>query len=77
MNEENLTVSWDLPSQLSGNLKKYVVQYKRACPPGKGFDWVKVSKSQTTGTFTGLFDLDTFTAVLGVIRKDYLYRNAA
>lgn len=77
MNEENLTASWDLPSQLSDNLKEYVVQYKQACPPGKGFDWVKVNKSQTTGTFTGLFDLDTFIAIPEVIRKYYLYRNAA
>ncbi len=72
MNEENLTASWDLLSQLSDNLKEYVVQYRQAgCPPGQGFDWVKVSKNQTTGTFKGLFDLDTFIAILEVIRKDY------
>lgn len=56
MNEEYLTVSWDRPSQFSDNLKEYVVQYKQAgCPPGKGFDWFKVNKTQTTGIFKGLF----------------------
>ncbi|XP_056258620.1 interleukin 12 receptor, beta 2a, like [Seriola aureovittata] len=48
MNEVNLTVSWDLPSQHTDNLKEYVVQYKQAgCPTGKGFDWIKVKKNQT------------------------------
>lgn len=56
MDEEYLTVSWDLPSQLSDNLKEYVVQYKQAgYPPGQGFDWIKVNKSQTTGIFKGHF----------------------
>ncbi|XP_054463478.1 interleukin 12 receptor, beta 2a, like isoform X2 [Anoplopoma fimbria] len=56
MNEENLTVSWDLPSQLSDNLKEYVVQYKEAGgPPGRGFDWIKVEKSQKTGIFKGRY----------------------
>lgn len=56
MTEENLTVSLDLPSQYSDNLKEYVVQYKRAgCSPGQGFDWIKVNKSQTTGFFKGHF----------------------
>uniref|UniRef100_A0A3Q0RLQ6 Fibronectin type-III domain-containing protein n=1 Tax=Amphilophus citrinellus TaxID=61819 RepID=A0A3Q0RLQ6_AMPCI len=46
MNEENLTVSWDPPSQVSDDLR-YVVQYKQAgCPPGQGFDWIRVNKSQ-------------------------------
>ncbi|XP_026181536.1 interleukin 12 receptor, beta 2a, like [Mastacembelus armatus] len=54
MNKENLTVSWDLPSHLSIN--NYVVQYKQAnCPPGQGFVWVKVNKSQTTIFFKGPF----------------------
>ncbi|XP_035471460.2 interleukin 12 receptor, beta 2a, like isoform X1 [Scophthalmus maximus] len=56
MNEENLTVSWDLPTPLSPHLKEYVVQYKQAgCPPGQGFDWVKVTKSQTSVFFKGQF----------------------
>ncbi|KAK9534959.1 hypothetical protein VZT92_007372 [Zoarces viviparus] len=56
MNEENLTVSWDPPAQLSDNLKEYVVQYKQAgCPPGQGFDWIKVNKRQTTGIFEGRY----------------------
>lgn len=58
MNEENLTVSWDLHSQLSHNLKEYVVQYKEVrCQLGQGFDWIRVDKNQTTATFKGLFDL--------------------
>ncbi|XP_041813929.1 interleukin 12 receptor, beta 2a, like [Chelmon rostratus] len=56
MNEENLTVFWDLPSRLSDNLKEYVVQYKQAgSPPGQEFDWVKVNKSNTTASFKGQF----------------------
>ncbi|XP_063759628.1 interleukin 12 receptor, beta 2a, like isoform X3 [Eleginops maclovinus] len=51
MNAENLTVSWDSSSQLSDNLKEYVVQYKQiGSPPGQGFDWVK---SQRTAFFKG------------------------
>ncbi|XP_070837676.1 interleukin 12 receptor, beta 2a, like [Chaetodon trifascialis] len=57
MTEENLTVSWNLPSQSSDNLKEYVVQYKQAASlPGRGFDWVKVNKSQTTAFFEGRFE---------------------
>ncbi|XP_049925815.1 interleukin 12 receptor, beta 2a, like [Epinephelus moara] len=56
MNEDSLTVSWGLPSQLSDNLKEYVVQYNQAgCPPGRQFDWIKVNKSQTTGIFKGQY----------------------
>ncbi|XP_070778526.1 interleukin 12 receptor, beta 2a, like [Enoplosus armatus] len=56
MNEENLTVFWDLPSRPPDNLKEYVVQYKQAgSPPGQGFDWIKVDKNQTTGIFKGQF----------------------
>ncbi|XP_034395332.1 interleukin 12 receptor, beta 2a, like isoform X2 [Cyclopterus lumpus] len=56
MNEEKLTVSWDLPSQLSDHMQEYVVQYKQAgSPPGDGFDWIKVEKSQTTGIFEGRY----------------------
>ncbi|XP_030262992.1 interleukin 12 receptor, beta 2a, like isoform X2 [Sparus aurata] len=56
MNEENLTVSWNLPSQLSDTLKEYVVQYKQAGSPlGQAFDWVKVNKSQTAAFFKGQF----------------------
>ena len=74
MDAEILTASWDLPSQLSDNLREYVVQYKQAgCLPGEGFDWVKVNKSQAMGTFKGLFDLDMFAAVREVNSKDYLY----
>ncbi|XP_074513020.1 interleukin 12 receptor, beta 2a, like isoform X2 [Sebastes fasciatus] len=57
MSEENLTVSWDLPSQPSDNLKEYVVQYKHAgSPPGRGFHWIKVNKSQTTVFFKGQYE---------------------
>lgn len=60
MNEENLKVSWNLPSQLSDTLKEYVVQYKQAGSPlGQAFDWVKVNKSQAAAFFKGLFDLIT------------------
>ncbi|KAM7372109.1 hypothetical protein PAMP_009303 [Pampus punctatissimus] len=58
MNEENLTVSWDLLSQLSGNLsyKAYVVQYKQAeSPLGHGFDWIKVKEVHKTVSFIGQF----------------------
>ncbi|XP_030590717.1 interleukin 12 receptor, beta 2a, like [Archocentrus centrarchus] len=55
MNEENLTVSWDPPSQVSDDLR-YVVQYKQAgCPPGQGFDWIRVNKSQEKAFFQGQF----------------------
>ncbi|XP_036943815.1 interleukin 12 receptor, beta 2a, like [Acanthopagrus latus] len=56
MNEENLTVSWNLPSQLSDTLRQYVVQYKQAGHP-QGFDWVKVNKSQTAAFFKGQFEI--------------------
>ncbi|XP_008284784.1 interleukin 12 receptor, beta 2a, like isoform X2 [Stegastes partitus] len=60
MNQDNLTVSWDGPAQLSDKLKEYVVQYKEAgCPPGQGFDWIKVNKSQTTAFFKGQFKKST------------------
>ncbi|XP_051244222.1 interleukin 12 receptor, beta 2a, like [Dicentrarchus labrax] len=56
INEENVTVSWDLPSISLKDLKEYVVEYKQAgCPPGQGFDWVKVNKSQRTAIFKGQF----------------------
>lgn len=55
MNQENLTVSWDTSPQLSDSLKEHVVQYKQAgSPPGQGFDWVKLSKSQKTAFFRGV-----------------------
>lgn len=64
MNEENLTVFWDLPSRLSDNLKEYVVQYKQAgSPPGQEFDWVKVNKSNTTASFKGLLDFNILIAL--------------
>ncbi|XP_029365342.1 interleukin 12 receptor, beta 2a, like isoform X2 [Echeneis naucrates] len=57
MNEANLTVSWNQPSQHTDNLKEYVVQFKQAgCPPGKGFGWVKVLKNQTTAFLKGHFE---------------------
>ncbi|KAG8007039.1 Leukemia inhibitory factor receptor, partial [Nibea albiflora] len=60
MSEENLTVSWDLPSQLSDSLKEYVVQYKQAgCSPDQTFDWMKVNKSQKTAFFKGQFKKNT------------------
>ncbi|XP_029015849.1 interleukin 12 receptor, beta 2a, like [Betta splendens] len=56
MDEENLTVSWDLTPHLSYNLSEIVVQYKQAGrPPGQGFDWIKVNKSKT-GYFKGHFN---------------------
>ncbi|XP_068193973.1 interleukin 12 receptor, beta 2a, like [Antennarius striatus] len=56
MDEENLTVSWDVPLQHSDNLQKYLVQYKQVgAPAGQTFDWVKVNKSQTTTFFKGQF----------------------
>lgn len=55
MDEENLTVSWHLTPHLSYNVSEIVVQYKQAgCPPGQGFDWIKVNKKQT-GFFKGQF----------------------
>lgn len=63
MNEENLTVSWGLPSQLSDNLKEYVVQYKQECSQDQAFDWIKVNKSQRTAFFKGLFDVDTLISM--------------
>ncbi|XP_068434780.1 interleukin 12 receptor, beta 2a, like isoform X1 [Clinocottus analis] len=62
MNEEKLTVSWDLPSPLSDRLKEYVVQYKQAgSPPGQGFDWIRVKKSATTGIFDGPYRFRRYT----------------
>ncbi|XP_061702901.1 interleukin 12 receptor, beta 2a, like isoform X2 [Syngnathoides biaculeatus] len=58
MNMENLTVSWQLPSQHPNTrpFKEYVVQYKQTGRLlGKGFDWIRVNKSCTTVTFTGHF----------------------
>nr|XP_040046419.1 interleukin 12 receptor, beta 2a, like [Gasterosteus aculeatus aculeatus] len=56
MNEENLTVSWEPPSQGSDHLKEHVVQYKEAGRlPGQGFDWIKVGKGIRTGIFEGPF----------------------
>lgn len=57
MTPENLNVSWVQPSQLLGNLKEYVVQYKQVgCPPGQVFHWVKVNKNQTRAFFKGTFE---------------------
>lgn len=56
MGEENLTVSWNLTSQLFHDLKEYVVQYKQVrCPLGQGFDWIRVDKNQRRATFKGHF----------------------
>ncbi|XP_028268760.1 interleukin 12 receptor, beta 2a, like [Parambassis ranga] len=56
MTEETLTVSWTLPQHLTDNVKEYVVQYKEVgSAPGRGFDWIKVNKSQKTGGFKGQF----------------------
>lgn len=63
MNEENLTVSWNLTTQISDNWIENVVQYKQVGTPlGQGFDWIKVKESQTKGFFKGWYDLVTFTA---------------
>ncbi|KAM8844278.1 interleukin 12 receptor, beta 2a, like isoform 1-T1 [Spinachia spinachia] len=57
MNEENLTVSWEPPSQGSDHLKEHVVQYKQAGRPlGQGFDWIKVKKGVRAGIFEGPFE---------------------
>ncbi|KAK2833571.1 hypothetical protein Q5P01_017460 [Channa striata] len=57
MYKENLTVSWNLPSQISKNLTEIMLQYKKAgCPPGQEFYWIKLDKNQTTGFFKGQFD---------------------
>ncbi|XP_018527468.1 interleukin 12 receptor, beta 2a, like [Lates calcarifer] len=56
MHEENLTVSWD-PTKHS---EEYVVQYKQVgCPPGQGFDWVKVPENKTTVFLKGQFKKHT------------------
>ncbi|XP_062264720.1 interleukin 12 receptor, beta 2a, like [Platichthys flesus] len=56
MNEENLTVAWDLPSKPLSKLKEYVVQCKQVeSRLGQGFDWVKVTNNQTTVFFKGHF----------------------
>ncbi|XP_068605903.1 interleukin 12 receptor, beta 2a, like, partial [Brachionichthys hirsutus] len=56
MDEENLTVSWDLQSERSDDLQKYVVQYKEAGrAAGQAFDWVKANKSQAATFFKGQF----------------------
>nr|XP_024656881.1 interleukin-12 receptor subunit beta-2-like [Maylandia zebra] len=55
MNKENLSVSWDPPSDVS-ELEEYVVQYKQAgSPPGREFDWIRVKKSQNGTFFKGQF----------------------
>ncbi|XP_028312123.1 interleukin-6 receptor subunit beta-like [Gouania willdenowi] len=55
MNEENLTVNLDLPSQLVDRENRFLVQYKEAeQPAGQGFDWRMVSRSKTV-RFTGWF----------------------
>lgn len=55
MNKENLSVSWDPPSDVS-ELEEYVVQYKQAgSPPGREFDWIRVKKSQNGTFFKGLY----------------------
>ncbi|XP_034046165.1 interleukin 12 receptor, beta 2a, like isoform X2 [Thalassophryne amazonica] len=56
MNEENLNVSWNPPSEPSDNLKEYVVQYKQVGqPPPQGFDWDRVKKGQTRKVLKGRF----------------------
>lgn len=64
MSVENLTVSWNLTSQLFNSLNESVVQYKQVGRPlGQGFDWIKVNKNLTTGIFKGLFAYVTLIAV--------------
>ncbi|XP_026216095.1 interleukin 12 receptor, beta 2a, like [Anabas testudineus] len=60
MSVENLTVSWNLTSQLFNSLNESVVQYKQVGRPlGQGFDWIKVNKNLTTGIFKGQFNKST------------------
>lgn len=54
MNQNNLTVSWNVSSKFPDSVKQYVVQYKE-CLPGNGSDWIKVDKNQTTAFFKGVF----------------------
>ncbi|KAM4598137.1 interleukin-12 receptor subunit beta-2-like isoform 2-T2 [Polymixia lowei] len=60
MNSETLTVSWDLPDQLTDNLTEYVVQYKCETKAGRlqtqEFDWVRINKSQISCVLTGKFE---------------------
>uniref|UniRef100_A0A3Q4GW48 Fibronectin type-III domain-containing protein n=1 Tax=Neolamprologus brichardi TaxID=32507 RepID=A0A3Q4GW48_NEOBR len=60
MNKENLSVSWNPPSDVS-ELKEYVVQYKQAgSPPGRQFDWIRVNKSQNRTFFKALLAVPSF-----------------
>ncbi|XP_034449120.1 interleukin 12 receptor, beta 2a, like isoform X1 [Hippoglossus hippoglossus] len=76
MNEENLTVAWDLPSKPLSKLKEYVVQYKQVeSRLGQGFDWVKVTNNQTTVFFKGHFIKHTpFQVSLFTISHDMTVR---
>lgn len=63
MNTENLSVSWDQPSD-SLSYKEYVVQYKQAAAAlGEGFDWIRVNKSHKEEIIKGQHDVDTFTTI--------------
>ncbi|XP_054615193.1 interleukin-6 receptor subunit beta-like isoform X2 [Dunckerocampus dactyliophorus] len=62
MNTENLSVSWDLHSQLPdiNSFKEYVVQYKQAGRRlGQGFSWMRVNESRALVTFRGHFEKST------------------
>lgn len=60
MNENNLTVSWDVKSWIP-DLKEYVVQYKEAGSSlGQGFDWIRLNANVTKVIIKGRFK--NFTA---------------
>ncbi|KAF6734568.1 Interleukin-12 receptor subunit beta-2 [Oryzias melastigma] len=68
--QENLTVSWDPSSHFSKDLMQYVVEY-RVCPPGRGFDWIKVDKSLNSAVFKGEFKKYTaYHVSLFTVRND-------
>ncbi|CAL8272149.1 unnamed protein product [Lota lota] len=57
INSEVLVVSWNPPTRYINNQSKYVVQYKQAgLPQTKGFDWIRLDRSQMSATLTGQFE---------------------
>lgn len=71
--QENLTVSWDLSSESFDGLMQYVVEY-RMCPPGPGFDWIKVDKNLSSAVFKGLCSpyVEQYEEFEGHLRKSGL-----
>lgn len=72
INENNLTVSWNIKSMIP-NIKEYVVQYKEAGSSlGQGLDWVRLNTNLTKVTIKGLFKKYTayLVAVFTVLDHD-------